>query len=346
MYPFLTFIRLNYKLFSMQKIYAVLTGIIISSALSAQLQLKSSIGVSSLPNDNDAICTPQCSTNYNFDTDGLKVGDTIPQFQFYTLNGTPMDAQTLLSSGKPLCIVAGSFTCPVWRGKITDLNTLVSSYGSQVNFLVVYVCEAHPKSPDTSPYSCNVWNPSQNQTEGVMYLQPTTYGARKATATDMMNNTCTCMPTINAPMVIDGPCNEFWKTFGPAPNNAYLINPTNGTVYCKHGWFNKAPNNMSTCISSLLSALAVKEPTVEPTISIYPNPATEASEFSIQGAEYNSASLEIKLFDVFGQEVMKKNLPPGTKSFKIETGSLGAGIYFYKLSNAALLMHTGKIILE
>src|SRR5438093_1406523 len=149
----------------MKKNYIFNTGVfalLISNSVYAQPQLKPSIGISSLPADNVAITTPTCSGSYNFNTDGLQVGDTIPQFQFYKLDGTPVDALSLLSTGKPLCIVAGSLTCPVWRGKISDLNNLIMMYGSQVNFLVVYVCEAHPMSPDVSPYSCGVWNPSQN----------------------------------------------------------------------------------------------------------------------------------------------------------------------------------------
>ena len=169
----------------------------------------------------------------------------------------------------------------MWRGKIAALNTLISTYGSQVNFLVVYVVEAHPNTPDVSPYNCQVWTTSQNQTEGVLYLQPTTYGQKKTIVTDMMNNTCSCMPAINAPVIIDGPCNEFWLTFGPAPNNAYLINPLDGTVACKHGWFNQAPLNMATCIDSLLLMLTdVKEQNAKENVSVYPNPSNGKFQIS------------------------------------------------------------------
>src|ERR1051326_6851448 len=112
----------------MKKLYPSFIGIIISAAAIAQPQLKPSIGLSALPGDNTSICTPVCSGNYSqngFANTGLQVGDTIPQFQFYTLNGTPYDAQSLLNTGKPLCIIAGSYTCPVWRGKISDINTLM-----------------------------------------------------------------------------------------------------------------------------------------------------------------------------------------------------------------------------
>ena len=328
----------------MKKIYTLFSAIGISASLYAQLQLKPAIGPVSLPNDNDAICAITCSaSSWNFNTDGLLVGDTIPQFQFYSLNGTPADALSLLQTGKPLCIVAGSFTCPVWRGKIAALNTLVSTYNSQVNFLVVYVVEAHPNTPDVSPYSCQVWTTSQNQTDGVLYLQPTTYGGKKQIAADMMNNTCTCIPAINAPMVIDGPCNDFWLTFGPAPNNAYLINPLDGTVACKHGWFNQAPLNMATCIDSLLQVLSVNEQSSKQASSVFPNPFSAAAVIK---TESPAANAELKVFDMFGKEVMKQEVPSGTKNIPVARGNLTAGIYFYTLENKEGTLSSGKFIIE
>ena len=330
----------------MKKIYSTFFGIVLSASLFAQLQLKPAIGPTSLPNDNDAICSITCSpSSWNFNTDGLLVGDTIPQFQFYSLNGTPTDALTLLQTGKPLCIVAGSFTCPVWRGKIAALNTLISTYGSQVNFLVVYVVEAHPMSPDVSPYSCNVWNPSQNQTDGVMYLQPTTYGQRKATATDMMNNICTCIPAINAPMVIDGPCNDFWLNLGPAPNNAYLINPIDGTVYCKHGWFNQAPNDMGVCISNLLAVLSVNEESSSENISLYPNPSADGK---IQVSSLKSQVSSLMIYNTLGEKIYSAdNFQIGSSSnFQIDLSAQPKGIYFFKLTDDANTNSSGKLIIE
>lgn len=313
--------------------------LIISTSLIAQPVLKPSIGLSSLPADNTPICNIVCG-NYNFNNEGLAVGDTIPQFQFYTLSGTPYDAQSLLNTGKPLCIVAGSFTCPVWRGKITELNNLISTYGSQVNFLVVYVVEAHPNSPDVSPYSCNVWVTSQNQTEGVLYLQPTTYGARKQVATDMMNNTCNCMQTFNCPMVIDGPCNEFWTTFGEAPNNAYLISPIDGTVYCKHGWFNQAPNNMGTCIISLLATLSVNEQNSLANVSLYPNPVADGT-FTLSGL---TASAELSVYNVLGEKIQSEMLTASSET--VVSLSAAKGMYFYKLTDANGNVSSGKLIVE
>lgn len=212
--------------------------------------LKPTIGLSSLPANNESVCAIPVYTG-NFNASGLQAGDTIPGFRFYDRNGVSYDAQSLLQSGKPLLVIGGSYTCPVFRQKIARINQIATQFSGQLNILVVYVVEAHPKSPDVSPYSGNVWTTSDNQSEGVLYLQPTTYGARKQTLSDMLAKAAY---TLSVPVVIDGPCNQWWSTFGPAPNNAYLIKP-NGVIYKKHGWFDKNPDNMVSDITALLAQL-------------------------------------------------------------------------------------------
>ncbi|MEM7040351.1 MAG: T9SS type A sorting domain-containing protein, partial [Bacteroidota bacterium] len=44
---------------------------------------------------------------------------------------------------------------------------------------------------------------------------------------------------------------EFYSTYGPAPNNAYLIDTT-GIVFAKHAWFDKYPQDIFCDIDSLL----------------------------------------------------------------------------------------------
>ena len=209
----------------------------------AQPYLKPSIGIGSLPSDNNPICNiPVFQGNYS--TSGYSVGDTIPDFTLYTLSGTAVNMATVLQSKKPVLLVAGSYTCPVYRGKIADLNAMASFYAGLLNIYIVYTVEAHPTDP--SPYSGTVWVTSQNQSSGILFAQPTTYGLRKAVADTMLNKM-----SITPQVLIDGPCNEWWSNFGPAPNNAYLID-TNGIVKAKQGWYNKLPDNMWCSIDSLL----------------------------------------------------------------------------------------------
>jgi hypothetical protein len=207
-------------------------------------QLLPSIGIGSLPNDNDAVCTIPTYTG-SFDVSGYFEGDTVHDFTLYDMNGDSVNLASVLSDGKPTLLIGGSYTCPVFRGTIADINNMASIYSGLLNIYIVYVVEAHPVN-DPSPYSGTVWVPSANYTEGVLYQQPTTYGERKALIDSMQQHY-----TINAPILIDGPCNNWWLNYGPAPNNAYLIN-TNGVVVAKHAWFNRAPDNMYCDIDSFL----------------------------------------------------------------------------------------------
>ncbi len=207
-------------------------------------QLLPSIGISGLPNDNDSICSIPVYTG-SFNNSGYFKGDTVSDFTLYDLYGDSVNLSNVLSGGNPVLLVAGSITCPVFRGKINSLNNMTSIYSGMLNIYVVYTVEAHPVI-DPSPYSGTVWVPSSNFSEGVLYEQPDTYGERKSLVDSML-----AKYTLNVPVLIDGPCNNWWLNYGPAPNNGYLIN-TSGVVVAKHAWFDKAPDNMYCDIDSLL----------------------------------------------------------------------------------------------
>lgn len=154
------------------------------------------------------------------------------------MNGEAYNLGDTLASGKPVLMIACSYTCPVYRNKIEEINEVIDLYGDELSVLLVYGVEAHPYT-DISPYFGFI-NPSQaNLNQGILYAQPTTYGERLAIAQDMFANT-----DIDEDIVFfDGPCQNWWDFYGPAPNNSYLIDTT-GLVYTKHGWFDKYPNSI------------------------------------------------------------------------------------------------------
>ena len=207
-------------------------------------QLHPSIGIGALPNDNDSVCPIPVYTG-SFNTSGYQEGDTVADFTLYKPNGDSVNLAAELQSGTPVLLVTGNYTCPVFRGKINDINTMASVYGSLLKIFVVYVVEAHPIN-DVSPYSGTVWVPSANYTDDVLFEQPDTYGQRKEIIDSLLAHY-----TINVPILIDGPCNNWWLNYGPSPNNAYLIN-TNGVVVDKNPWYNRPPDNMFCSIDSLL----------------------------------------------------------------------------------------------
>ena len=216
----------------------------ISLQSQAQFYLKPHIGPMTLPQNNDPICTiPTYSGNFN--TTGLMAGDTSYDFTLFSVSGDTLSLSSELANGLPILLVNSSYTCPVYRNKVNMINQVANTYNGQIKVFVVYTVEAHPT--DVSPYFGYINVTNANQSQGILYAQPTTYQERKNIVNDMLQ-----AMTINVPVFLDNPCNEWWSTYGPAPNNAYLID-TDGTVFAKHPWFDKNPIDYILCdIDSLL----------------------------------------------------------------------------------------------
>jgi hypothetical protein len=226
----------------MKKIITLLSLLFLFATSPAQTLLPS-IGIGSLPADTTSICTIPWYTG-SFSASGLQPGDTAADFTLYDVNGNSFNLAAALALGKPVLLVSASYTCPVFRSKVPSINNVVSTYGSQVTTAIIYCVEAHPT--DTSPYFGYVNTTNANQQAGILFAQPTTYGGRKNMVDTLLANM-----SVSAPVYLDGPCNNWWQYYGPAPNNAYLIG-TDGIVFAKHPWYDSYPDNIECDIDSLL----------------------------------------------------------------------------------------------
>jgi hypothetical protein len=83
----------------------------------SQPTLLPSIGVGPLPYDNDSVCDIPWYLG-SFFTSGLQNGATAHDFTLYDLNGDSLNLATALSHQRPVLLIAASYTCPVWRGKV------------------------------------------------------------------------------------------------------------------------------------------------------------------------------------------------------------------------------------
>ena len=79
-------------------------------------------------------------------------------------------------------------------------------------------------------------------------------------------------------------------------------------------------------------------------VCIFPNPFSENAMLSVQSSTLQVSGCELKIYDVFGQEV--RNLKLETKKLKLERGNFSSGIYFYSLQSKNKILATGKIIIE
>jgi hypothetical protein len=173
----------------------------------------------------------------------LRTGDNGVDVTLRTIDGGSTKISDLLALGKPLLLVSGSHTCPVFQEKHPDLAKTVAKYKDRVTVATVYEIEAHPKGPEPSPY------------KGVTTIheysdipQAMTLDARIADA-----KTVTAAP--GEQILVDdlaaGDENPFWCTWGTCANCAFLVG-TDGKIAAVHDWYD--PPSMEGSIDALLAS--------------------------------------------------------------------------------------------
>lgn len=80
-------------------------------------------------------------------------------------------------------------------------------------------------------------------------------------------------------------------------------------------------------------------------VNIYPNPAKDYIIIQVQGSEFKGQSLELRIYDLLGNEVIRSVIPSGAKNLLIRSNNLSAGIYFVKIKTNKEF-YVQKIILE
>lgn len=188
------------------------------------------------PDDNEKITirvSDGIGTGYeDFKNLGYQKGDKIPDLSLFTPEGLAFSVKEALATGKPLVLISGSYTCDISRSNIPDANMLGAKYHKYVNIYHVYTVDAHP-TDKACPYSPDkqMRSPTANIRDNVLAKQPKSYGARRELAKKWQDEN-----GIAIPVLVDKPGNDYWMTFGQAPNTAYLIAP-DGEVYFKQVWF-------------------------------------------------------------------------------------------------------------
>jgi hypothetical protein len=170
---------------------------------------------------------------------GLEVGDTAIDFVLKDTQGDEHSLSGLLAD-KPVVMVLGSFTCPVFRGSCAATEALYGLYGDRVNFIVVYTIEAHPvgaRSPYSSGESLGTYSVDL---QGSPIYQPATYQERLLLARKTVAEA-----GLTVPVLVDEMDNPVWCTYGAAPNAAYLIG-TDGSILAAQRWYE--PRAMESAI--------------------------------------------------------------------------------------------------
>lgn len=168
--------------------------------------------------------------NMDFSPLGMQKGQPTEKIQLHTLNGKTFELKN--TKNRPLLLFTGSYTCDVTRGNLPAINAIHEKYKDVADIFLVNTLEAHPQNSQ-SPYSAEPepWHAADNVKAGISAEQPKTMEERKQLAERWIQE-----ESIQTPVLLDGPKNEFWKEAGQAPNMSILISGE-GKVVLKQDWF-------------------------------------------------------------------------------------------------------------
>lgn len=180
--------------------------------------------------------------NYTDPTAQLARGDRAPDFALEDVDGQTHRLSELLKS-KPVVLVLGNYTCPVYQKRRSKLDELQRKLGSAVHVVLVYGPEAHPRT-DPSPYRGDVWSKPDKYSH---MDEPTTFAERVEHARRLEGS-----PGVLT--LVEPLDNPIWCSYATAPNAAFLIRQ-DGIVDAVHVWFDP-----KTMVESVVALTGEKRP--------------------------------------------------------------------------------------
>jgi len=135
---------------------------------------------------------------------GPKPGQEAPDFSRRTLDGEKLRLSDFRGE-KNVVLMFGSATCPMTAGSIGGMNELFEEYGNDVQFVFVYVREAHPgeEMPAHSSYK------------------------EKVSAAERMREE----DDVEMPIVVDDVRGSIHRKYGKLPNPTYLIDKSGRVAF-------------------------------------------------------------------------------------------------------------------
>lgn len=145
--------------------------------------------------------------NYDYNSfDGPRAGDKMRDFKLATLDGKTVKLSDY--KGKWLVLETASLTCPMFVKNVNPIKKLIAKY-PEVEFLVVYVREAHPGSRV---------GPHKTMADKILTAKRTKdeYGEARDVLVDNLKG-------------------DMHKAYGSFPNMVYVVDP-DGTVVYRCDW--------------------------------------------------------------------------------------------------------------
>lgn len=152
----------------------------------------------------------------------LKVGQLAPAGKLYTLENKETDIKQILNqSTKSVQVLNfGSYTWPPFRYNIEHYIELFKQYGDRVEFLTIYIAEAHPSDR---------WAlPDLNDSLGICYRVPRKIENKIYIAKDFIRHF-----NYPIPLYVDSMQDDTMTTYSAYPERLYLIK--DGKIVYKGG---------------------------------------------------------------------------------------------------------------
>jgi len=135
-------------------------------------------------------------------------GDQVPAFELITTRGDRLVNDDLFG-GKPVLFVFGSMTCPMTASSAPSVQELYEEFGHRVEFIMMYVREAHPGENYAQAESMD------DKIESARALQKF-FGIDWTVAADTLHG-------------------DLHRALDPKPNAAYLVS-SNGEILFRSLW--------------------------------------------------------------------------------------------------------------
>ena len=149
--------------------------------------------------------------------EGPQLGQPAPDFTLKTADGQGSITLSSFRGKRPVALTFGSYTCPPYRALSPGLNPLRERYGDSVEFLSIYVREAHPTDG---------WSTDGNSRIGIQEKQPTNQSERLAVAQKYCS-----IAKPGFPVLVDEFDDRVGHAYSGMPNRLYLIDREGRVAY-------------------------------------------------------------------------------------------------------------------
>ena len=146
-------------------------------------------------------------------------GETAPDFEAEQLSPTGQRTGTTLRFSdlfdNPVGLMFGSYTCPIFRDQLNRYEEIHQSLKDRINFLCVYILEAHPEDG---------WRVPHNWDKNICIPTPQSLNERAEIA-----KLCVKEEGLTIPMVLDTMDDALLKLYAGSPERLYAIG-TDGVI--------------------------------------------------------------------------------------------------------------------